>query len=110
MMNYDAQNSTQRLKKNGNKYVVIGDEIERKTGFARGSVMSVVINNLKFIKNSQPDVRVAIKNTTEDLDFYSAILRKLPDVYFIFDKDYADKYSKNSMDEWQEFTNTHNSV
>ncbi len=109
-MKSESQTRMQRLKKNGNRYVVIGDELERKTGFARGSVMSVVINNLKLVKQNQPDVRVAIKNTTEDLDFYSLILRKLPDVYFAFDKDYADKYSNNSMDEWIEFKNTHNSI
>jgi len=109
-MKYESQTRTQKLKKDGNKYVVISDEVERKTGFARGSVMSVVINNLKVIKAKQPNVRVAIKNTTEDLDFYSLILRKLPYVYVVFDKDCADRYSKNTIDEWLEFTNAHNSI
>lgn len=107
-----SDNSLMNLEKtiNGTNYVVIGEELERKTGFARGSVMSVLINNLKKIKATQPNIRVAIKNTTEDLDFYSQILRKVPDVYFMFDRDYAVKYSRNSLDEWTQFINTQKSI
>jgi hypothetical protein len=100
----------QNLEKNGTNYVLFGNEIEVKTGFERGSVMSILINNLKEIKETQPDSEVAIKNTTEDLDFYSHILRKLPYVYFIFDKDYAHKYSKYSLDEWAEFAENQKTI
>ena len=106
----EAAVKLQKLEKNGTNYVVFGDEIERKTGFERGSVMSVFINNLKKIKETQPNIKVAIKNTTEDLDFYSHILRKLPDVYFMFDREYANKYSKYSMDEWTKFASDHNTI
>ena len=100
----------QKMEKNGTSYVVVGDEIERKTGFERGSVMSIFINNLKKIKEAQPNLKVAIKNTTEDLDFYSHILRKVPDVYFMLDTDYANRYSKYSMDEWVAFASNHKTV
>lgn len=100
----------QKFERNGTNYVIVGNEIERKTGFERGSVMSILINDLKKIKELQPHINVAIKNTTEDLDFYSHILRKVPDVYFVFDQDYANKYSKYSMDAWLQFTNSHKSI
>jgi len=105
-MKYDMQSK----KKNGSKFVIIRDEVERKTGFARGSVMSAVIHDLKVLKERQPDAMVAIQNTTEDLDFYSHILKKLPDVYFVFDRDYATKYSVYPIDKWLEFKETHNSI
>lgn len=107
---YETTVKLQKLEKNGTNYVIVGDEIERKTGFERGSVMSVFINNLKKIKETQPHIKVAIKNTTEDLDFYSHILRKLPDVYFMFDRDYANKYSKYSIDEWVKFASDHKTI
>lgn len=108
---YDVVNfKLQKMEKNGTSYVVVGDEIERKTGFERGSVMSLLISNLKKIKASQPNLNVAIKNTTEDLDFYSYILKKVPDVYFMLDKDYANKYSKYSLDDWMKFASDHKTV
>jgi hypothetical protein len=106
-MKYGMQPRMKNLKDQDNRCVVIKDEVERKTGFARGYVMSSVIHTLKVIRERQPGVKVAIQNTTEDLDFYSHILRKLPDVYFVLDKDYASKYSTHSMDEWIAFENTH---
>lgn len=100
----------QKMEKNGTSYVIIADEIERKTGFERGSVMSTLINNLKKIKASQPNINVAIKNTTEDLDFYSHILKKVPGVYFMLDKDYANKYSKYSLDDWMKFAHDQKTI
>lgn len=107
---FPASTNLENIEQNGNNYVIVGSEIERKTGFARGSMMSVLINDLKKIKETQPHIRVAIKNTTEDLDFYSHILRKIPDLYFVFDREYAEKYSTNSTDEWLQFTSNHKTI
>ena len=103
-----SESNLEKIEK-GKNYIIIGDEIERKTGFARGSVMSVFINNLKKIKESQPGVNIVIKNTTEDLDFYSYVLKKIPNVYFEFDEHYASKYSRYSTGDWLEFMKKHNS-
>lgn len=106
----DDQFNLQKIEKNGTSYVIIGNEIERKTGFERGSIMSIFINNLKKFKKTQPGIKIAIKNTTEDLDFYSCVLRKLPDLYFMLDKDYATKYSKYSIEEWSKLANDYSIV
>jgi hypothetical protein len=107
---HTASIKLQKMEKNGTNYVVVGEEIERKTGFERGSVMSMFINDIKKIKETQPNMKVAIKNTTEDLDFYSHILKKVPDVYFMFDRDYANKYSRYSMDDWMKFASDHKTI
>lgn len=92
--------------KNGDDYFVIGDISERTSGFVRGSLMSNIIVNLQELANNGADnIRIAIKNTYEDLDFYSYVLEKVPGIYFCFDKEFALKYSKNSLDEWNEFLN-----
>lgn len=95
----------------GSEYFVIGDVSERTSGFVRGSVMSNLIVNLQELANNATnDIRIVLKNTYEDLDFYSHILEKVPGVYFQFDEEYAVKYSKNSLDEWNAFVRKTNIV
>ena len=93
----------------GFKYFVIGDISQKVTGFQRGSLMSNVISNLKQIKkNSQ--IKVAITNTYEDINFYKVILEKVPGVYFQFDKAHAEKYSSNSLEEWESFVGMYDTI
>lgn len=88
---------------NGHKYIIIHEEIERKEGFARGSELSKFVINLKKMVAYSPEKKFVIKNTTEDLDFYDYLIRKVPNIYFTFDKVYAEKHSKNTMVEWDYF-------
>ena len=89
---------------NGAEYFVVGDISERTSGFVRGSLMSNLIVNLQELTNNAKNgIRIALTNTYEDLDFYSYVLEKVPGVYFHFDEEHAVKYSKNSLDEWNEF-------
>ncbi len=92
---------------NGHQYVIIHEEIERKTGFARGYELSKWVNNIKKITEYSPNKKIVIKNTTEDLDFYNYIFRKIPTIYFTFDKEYALQYSNNTLLEWNEFITDH---
>lgn len=95
----------------GAEYFVIGDISERSSGFVRGSLMSTLIVNLKELANTaNTGIRIVLKNTYEDLDFYSHILEKVPGVYFYFDEEYAVKYSKNSLDEWNDFLRRTNAI
>jgi len=93
----------------GFKYFVIGDISQKATGFQRGSLMSNVISNLKKIKNNS-QIKVAITNTYEDINFYKVILEKVPGVYFQFDKDHAIKYSNNSIEEWESFVGMYDTI
>ena len=96
---------------NGSEHFVIGDISERTHGFVRGTLMSKLIVSLQELTNStQSDIKIVLKNTYEDLDFYSKILEKVPNVYFHFDEESAIKYSKNSLDEWNSFINNSNVI
>ena len=95
---------------NGEEYFVIGDISERTSGFVRGSLMSNIIVSLQELTNNAKGIRIALTNTYEDLDFYSYVLDKVPNVYFHFDEEHAVKYSRNSLDEWTEFVNARNVI
>lgn len=85
----------------GKEIFVVGEVTERSSGFHRGSLLSSVIFSLKKLKE-RSNIKICLKNTFEDLDFYSRILEKVPGVYFHFDAESAVKYSRNSLDEWQD--------
>jgi len=92
---------------NGTECFIIGDISERTTGFVRGSLMSNLIVNLQELANNTKNgIRIVLKNTNEDLDFYSKILEKVPNIYFHFDRESAVKYSNNTLDEWHMFLNS----
>jgi hypothetical protein len=120
LYNFNAKNPSladniveeiRQAAESGNEYFVIGDISERTSGFVRGSLMSNLVVSLQELTNNAKDgIRIAIKNTYEDLDFYSYVLNKVPGVYFQFDEEYAVKYSKNSLDEWNEFLNRTNAI
>jgi len=93
----------------GFKYFVIGDISDKVTGFQRGSLMSNVITNLKHLKD-ETTITLAITNTYEDINFYKVILEKVPGVCFQFDKTSAEKYSTNSIEEWEEFTGMYDTI
>lgn len=84
----------------GKEIFVVGEVTERTSGFHRGSLLSSLVSNLKKLKESS-NIKICLKNTFEDLDFYSRVLEKVPGVYFHFDEESAKKYSRNSLDEWK---------
>lgn len=104
-------NEIRQAVEKGDENFVIGDISEKTTGFVRGSLMSNLIVNLQELTNkTQNGIRIALKNTHQDLDFYSKVLEKVPNVYFCFDKDLAVKHSNNSLDEWNEFVTRTNVI
>jgi hypothetical protein len=96
----------QTANRHGIKYFIIGDLSEKVTGFKRGEQISSIIASLNKLKES--NVRILIKNTYENIDFYKIILNKVPGIGFSFDKGNALKYSTNTIEEWLEFTDSVN--
>ena len=91
-------------KKCGIEYIVIGDLSKKTNGFKRGSILSNLVYQLNNIKSNTP-IKIGIKNTYEDINFYKTILEKVPNLEFHFDMNNAQKYSSDTLASWNTFIN-----
>ena len=97
----EISNEIDNAKMNGKDIFIIADSSGVTNGFKKGFVLSNIIMNLRKV-NSE-GINIAIKNTFGDITFYKVILEKVPNIHFVFDKECAGKYSKNTIEEWNDF-------
>jgi len=105
-INLKLMQELETANEHGIKYFIVGDLSEKVTGFKRGERMSTIITTLNKLKKT--NIKISIKNTFEDINFYKRILEKVPNIGFTFDKENAEQFSNNSIEEWNEFIDSLN--